>query len=227
MSDIYAATDGTAGGNGSQSMPYDLATGLTAQTAADRLIVMPGLYAQAVSIGAGLLVEGHFTGRPIIYGGAQITGTWELYSGDVWRIQTANPVQSSLGQLILRTHSNDFLSGEYMDSLGEVTAERYWYHDGTYLYLYSGDGDPSIAYWRIDKASLTGTASSIYATVTGGLYIGAGKDDVTLRNLAVYGFRGNGLLCDDCEALDVDGCDLSFNAEDGGGGFAIDRKSVV
>ena len=121
MSDIYAATDGTAGGNGSQSMPYDLATGLTAQTATDRLIVHPGLYAGAFSVGSGKLIEGHFTGRPIIYGGAQITGTWEHYSGDVYRIATANPVASSLGKLILRTHSGLFLAGEYMDSLAEVT----------------------------------------------------------------------------------------------------------
>ena len=99
MSDIYAATDGTAGGNGSQSMPYDLDTALTAQTATDRLIVMPGVYAQDAVVGSGKLIEGHFTGRPIIYGGAQITGTWAPYSGRVWRIATANPVASALGKL--------------------------------------------------------------------------------------------------------------------------------
>jgi hypothetical protein len=221
MSDIYAATDGTAGGNGSQSMPYDLATALTAQTAADRLIVMPGVYAQSATVGSGLLIEGHFTGRPIIYGGAQITGTWEHYSGDVYRIATANPVASSLGKLILRTHSGLFLAGEYMDSLAEVTEDREWYHDGTWLYLHSSDGDPSVAYWRVDKASLTGTASSIYGAATGGLYLGAGKDGVTLTNLGVYGFRGNGLLVDDCASITVEDCATSYNAEDGRGGFAM------
>ena len=226
MSDIYAATDGTAGGNGSQSMPYDLDTGLTAQTATDRLIVMPGVYAQDAVVGSGKLIEGHFTGRPIIYGGAQITGTWELYSGNVWRITTANPVASSLGKLILRTHSGLFLAGEYMDSLAEVTEDREWYHDGTYLYLHSSDGDPSVAYWRVDKASLTGTASSSYPAATGGLYIGPGRDDVTLRNLAVYGFRGNGHLVDDCEDHIVEDCRFAFNSEDGGGGFSAPDNIV-
>lgn len=224
--DIYAATDGTAGGNGSRSMPYDLATALTAQAANERLVVMPGIYEQAATIGAGLLVEGHHSGRPILYGGVQITGTWSNYSGNVWRIATANPVASSLGCLILRTHSNGWLSGEYMDALGEVTEDREWYHDGTYLYLYSSDGDPSVAYWRVDKASLTGTASIYYAPATGGLYVGQGKDGVTLRNLGVYGFRGNGHLVDDCDAHVIDGCRFAYNAEDGGGGFSAPNNVV-
>lgn len=227
MSDLYAATDGTAGGNGSRSMPYDLTTALSAQTADDRLIVMPGVYEGAEAVGSGLLIEGHFSGRPIIYGGAQITGTWSQYSGNVWRVTTANPIVSTKGALILRTHSNGWLSGEYMDSLAEVTEEREWYHDGTYLYLYSGDGDPSVAYWRIDKASITGTVSSYNSAASGGLYLGAGKDGVTLRNLGVYGFRGNGHLVDDCDAHVIDACRFAFNAEDGGGGFSAPNNVVT
>lgn len=216
MSDIYAATDGTAGGTGSESAPYDLDTALTAAASGDRVLVMPGIYAQAATVATnGVTVEGHFTGRPIIYGGAEITGTWSLHSGNVWKITTAAPVA-----LILRTRSDLMLKGEWMDSLGEVVAETQWFHMGGVLYLYSGDGDPSVAFWRVDKVSLQGTESGIYATAFGGLYID-NADDVTLRNLSVRGFRGNGHMADESGGHTLEACDLSFNSEDGGGGFAM------
>ncbi len=64
MSDIYAATDGTAGGLGTESMPYDLDTALAAIVTGDRLIAMPGIYEQDTSIEtAGVTVVGHYTGR--------------------------------------------------------------------------------------------------------------------------------------------------------------------
>ena len=220
MSDIYAATDGTAGGLGTESMPYDLDTALAAIVTGDRLIAMPGIYEQDTSIEtAGVTVEGHYTGRASLYGGTQITGTWSIHSGNVWKITTTTPLTASRGALILRTHSNLMLKGEYMDSLVEVIDDRQWFYTGGVLYLYSSEGDPSVAFWRIDKATLTGTASIVYAPATAGLYIN--EDDVTLRNFGVLGFLGNGLGADDCDALDVDGCDLSFNAEDGGGGFGM------
>lgn len=222
MSDIYAATDGTAGGLGTESMPYDLDTALAAIVTGDRLIAMPGIYAQTATIStAGVTVEGHYTGRASIYGGTQITGTWSLHSGNVWKITTTTPLTASRGALILRTHSNLMLKGEYMDSLVEVIDDRQWFYTGGVMYLYSSDGDPSIAFWRIDKATLTGTPSVVYAPATAGLYIAATANSLTLRNFGVLGFLGNGLGADDANDLDVDGCDLSFNAEDGGGGFGM------
>jgi hypothetical protein len=215
MGDIYAATDGTAGGNGSQSAPYDLDSALAAAASGDRVILLPGDYGQSADVTtAGVTVEGHFTGVARLVGSVALTGTWELHSGSIWKLTTSAPIA-----LILRTHSDLWLKGEKMDALGEVTADRYWYHTGGVLYLYSSEGDPSVAYWRVDKVSIEGTASSFYAPAKGGLYVQG--NDITLVNLGVRGFAVNGHMMDTGDGHTITGCDFSYNAEDGGGGFGM------
>jgi hypothetical protein len=224
MATYYVSTTGSDAANGSEATPWaTVAHACATASANDTIIVSEGTYTDAVAIAvSGLTVRGA-TGqaKPIIYGGAAVAGSWVNHAGNVWKITS---YASDPQALIFRPTSTTWVKGDRRDSVLELDAEYKWYYDSgaTTLYVYAAT-TPATRYYRVDNTSQTGT-SGLYAN-SGGVYL-LTADDVTLEGLAVYGWDGNGVLGDDCDSLTIRDCDLSYNSEDGCGGYNLPSFTV-
>lgn len=225
MTTYYVATTGSNGADGSAATPWaTLAFACANVSANDTIIVAPGTYTDAVAIGtSGLTITGTVgQERPIIYGGAQVPGSWVAHAANVWKITS---YASDPQALVFRPTSTTWVKGDRRDSLAEVNAEYKWYYDSgaTTLYVYAAT-TPATRYFQVAYTSSTGTAG-VYAN-SGGIYV-LNANNVTLRGLAVYGWDGNGVLSDDCSNLTITDCDISYNSEDGCGGYNMPNFSVL
>jgi len=225
MATYYVSTTGSNGAAGTEAAPWATLTFACASAANnDTINVAPGLYAEAaVVIGVtGLTINGR---GAIIYGGSQVAGTWVAHAANVWKITTVavDPVGIILRSSAAATYGA-FAKGLKMDSIAEVNADRKWYWDSgtTTLYLYSPT-TPATAYYRVDYAAQAGT-TGLYAG-SGGVYA-LGADNLTVNNLCVYGYRSIGFALDDTDGSTFNDCDVSFNCEDGLGGFNMPNFTV-
>lgn len=224
MATYYVATTGSDAADGSAATPWaTVAHACASASANDTIIVSAGTYTDTVVIGVdGLTVRGAVgEERPLIYGGAQVPGTWTSHAANVWKITS---YASDPQALIFRPTSTTWVKGDRRDSLLELDAEYKWYYDSgaTTLYVYAAT-TPATRYYQVDYTALTGTAG-LYAN-SGGIYL-LSADNVTLQGLAVYGWDGNGVLADDCDGLTLRECDLSYNSEDGCGGYNMPNFTV-
>jgi hypothetical protein len=229
MATYYVSTTGSDAANGSEATPWQtMAHACATVGSADAIIVEAGLYEEAAVILAvpNVSITARGDGMAIIYGGEQVAGTWVNHSGNIWKITT---IAADPGIILLRSsaqaHYTAFAKGLKMDALGELNADRKWYWDSgtTTLYLYSSAGNPSTAYYRVDYAPNSGTAS-LYAS-SGGFYA-LSADNLTMTRIAFYGFRSLGFAADDTDTITANDCDASFNGEDGFGGFNMPNLTV-
>lgn len=229
MAIYYVATTGSNGNAGDVStLPLATVTyACTLVSPDDEIWIAPGIYAEAAVqlVSADVTFRG-WGGIPIIYGGAQVAGTWVNHAGNVWKITT---VASDPGTIILRSSAaaefSAFSKGLRMDAVGEVTSDRKFFYDSgaTTLYLYSV-GNPSTTYYRVDYSSSTGTAG-IYSDSAGFYAVGANR--CRFERIAVYGYRQHGFGADDATDLTFIDCDHSFNGQDGCGGFNLPNFTYI
>lgn len=233
MADWYVATTGNdTTGNGSSGSPYaTLQKAHDSATAGDTVYVEEGVYEQTISGTKNLTIIG-VGGMAIFYGGRPVNGSaWSLHAANVWKktgvtladgpnVPTVVRAIGTLQPLVFRTLAGKFEKGWQMDNVGELdsatTFGRKFFYDkvADELFVYS-TSDPTTAFSSVDFTSEHGTAGA-YAGSYGGIY----WFDATLtaRNIACYGWYGNGMLVDG-GSCDFYNCDFSYNSEDGAGGF--------
>lgn len=227
----YVTTTGndTTGNGLSEATAYaTLQKAHDSATAGDTVYVAAGVYTGTCSGTKNLVVVGT-GGMAIFYGGSPINGgAWSLHAANVWKKTgvtiadgPAAPVAfGTLQPLVFRTLAGAFEKGWQMDNVGEIdsaaTFGRKFFYDKVtdILYVYSTT-DPTTAFSSVDYTDRRGTAGA-YVGSYGGIYW---FDAVlTARNVACYGWYGNGMLLDG-GSCDFFNCDFSYNAEDGAGGF--------
>lgn len=196
-------------------------------SANDTVYVKAGTYTATVSGTKNLTIIG-YGGQVIVYGGEPLDGdAWELHAANVWKkpnVTLTDGVAPFLGQtsqaLIFLTTSGGYVKGWQMDALVEVDSAstygiKFFYDTATDdLYVYS-TSDPTTAFSSVHYTAKAGTAGTVALSSGGIVWTGA---TLTMRNVDVYGWDGNGVLIYNGSA-DVSNCDMSFNREDGYGGF--------
>lgn len=199
-------------------------------SANDTVYVKAGTYTATVSGTKNLTVIGYGSGQVLFYGATTVGGdAWTVHSGSVWKKTNVSALAagltvgiytiSTLSALVFRTAAGGFVKGWQMDSIGEIDSVstygiKFWWDDAANtLYAYSAT-NPNTAFTSVDYTSNTGTAGTVALTSGGIVWTGA---TLTMRNVDVYGWDGNGVLIYNGSA-DIANCDISFNREDGYGG---------
>lgn len=226
----YVATTGndTTGNGLSEATAYaTLQKAHDSASANDTVYVKAGTYTATVSGTKNLTVIGYGSGQVLFYGATTVGGdAWELHAANVWKKPNVTLTDGSGGflgktsqALIFRTTSGGFVKGWQMDLLAGVdSASTYgikFFYDQVPndLYVYS-TSDPTTAFSAVHYTSNAGTAGTVPNTSGGIVWTGA---TLTMRNVDVYGWDGNGVLIYNGSA-DIANCDISFNREDGYGG---------
>jgi hypothetical protein len=226
MADWYVATTGNdTTGNGSSGNPYaTLQKAHDVASANDTVYIAAGTYTATCSGTKNLTVIG-YGGQVLFYGATAINGdAWVLHAANVWRKPNVTlrdgtlPVRTDQA-LIFLPAAGGYVKGWQMDDVGEVdSASTYgikFFYDRTPndLYVYS-TSDPTTAFSAVHYTSNSGTAGTVLTSSGGIVWTGA---TLTMRNVDVYGWDGNGVLIYNGSA-DIANCDISFNREDGYGG---------
>jgi len=229
MADWYVTTTGddvTGDGMSEATAFATLQKAHDTASANDTVYVKEGVYTDKVSGTKNLTIIG-YGGQVIVYGGAALDGdAWELHAANVWKkpnVTLTDGVGPFLGKtsqgLIFLTTSGGYVKGWQMDNLVDVdSASTYgikFFYDQTPndLYVYS-TSDPTTAFTAVHYTADAG-AAGVVANTSGGIYWNGAT--LTMRNVDVYGWNGNGVLIYK-GSCDISNCDMSFNSEDGCGG---------
>lgn len=222
-----ATTGSNTTGDGSQGNPY--ATAQKAHdvgAAGDTINVLPGTYAATLTVTKNNLTVNGYGGKARFYGATAVGGNaWALDSGNIWK-KTGVTMSGAVGplqtnqSLIFVNLDGTFTKGWQMDAKVEIdsvsTVGRKFFYDiaGTTLYVYS-TSDPTTAFSAVHQTQTrgaagveTGTYGGIYDTSTG----------LTLNDIEIFGWWGNGYLGYLCTTFKATRCSFSYNSEDGAGG---------
>lgn len=223
-----ATTGSNTTGDGSQGNPY--ATAQKAHdvgAAGDTINVAAGTYASTLAVTKNNITVNGYGGMPVFYGATAVGGAaWALDSGNVWK-KTGVTMAAGTGSvitsqsLIFVNLDGTITKGWQMDAKVEVdstsTVGRKFFYDsvGTTLYVYS-TSDPTTAFTAVHQTQTRGVAGT--ETGTYGGILDNQSTGLTLNNIAVRGWWGSGFLGYKNTTFTANGCDFSYNSEDGAGG---------
>lgn len=223
-------TDAVGFGANTGAAAYATLDYAAAQAAAnDTILVGSGVYTAPADITkVGQTIGAYGATQPIFYGGSTLSLSWSVHAGNVWKANLAADPLCLLFRTSATLHPSTILKGFRLHEtlgVGDLASELQWTYSGGIVYVYSAAGNPGTVYYAVDYPVRTGTVG-LYAggLATGGIYVGAGAHGVTIKDIMVLGWNGNGLLADDVNDLTCLRSVFSFNREDGHGGFGMVRN---